>query len=369
MIKTVKEFFGSKDALIPKAAEINKELETIMIRNSLSELYEEQQNNNISILWKLAGVLYKGSISGVAYTAIIEPDNNDNKLFVSCAGNPPRYGWNYNQGNQESQEIKSIIEQALKYLNGEIDQFEIYKTLAILGNGLVIQAAFKEHKNLLQLSKNTKNAEEREKLKNQAKMFATVKDQAYQVDNRLSEDHFNQIPEGFEAIATKIIQKIFQGVTINDIQYAADKTIEIVPFKDEYYGIHVEAKGISYLREIYPNQEKFTVGLTTINENRFELAQSKFLEEAACCTGCSVEFKSLETVKSFEIFRMADYENKFPPSKDYKPSANVTNDEPVLIKYKKGIVEAISINEELLTTLQNQGYRDLLEVAGDTETY
>jgi hypothetical protein len=161
MIKTVKDFFGSQDALIPKAAEINKELETLMIRNSLNDLYEEQQNNNISILWKLAGVLYKGSISGVAYTAIIESDNNDNKLFVSCAGNPPRYGW------KDDKEIKSIIEQALKYLNGEIDQFAIYKTLAILGNGLVIQAAFKERKNLLQLSKDTENKEEREKLKNQ----------------------------------------------------------------------------------------------------------------------------------------------------------------------------------------------------------
>lgn len=363
MIKTVKGFFGSQDALIPKAAEVNKGLRTPMIRDPLSILYNEQQNNNISILWKLAGVLYKGSIAGVAYTAIIEPDNNDDKLFVSCAGNPPRYGWNDNQNNQE---IKVVIEKALQYLNGEIGQFEIYKTLAILGNGLVIQAAFKESANLFKLSKYTKNAEEREKLKSQAKMFDTVKNQAYK---GLSEDNFNSIPEGFEAIATKIIQKIFQDVTINDIQYAADKTIEIVPFKNEYYGIHVEAKGISHIREIHPDQKKFIVGLTTINENRFELAKPNFLEEAACCTGCSVEFKSLATVKSFEIFRMADYENKFPPSKDYKPSANVTNDELVLIEYKKGIVEAISTNDELLTTLQSQGYGDLLGVTVDVDTH
>jgi hypothetical protein len=196
-------------------------------------------------------------------------------------------------------------------------------------------------------------------------MFDKVKDQSYK---GLSEDNFNSIPEGFEGIATKIIQKIFQGVTINDIQYVADKTIEIVPFKNEYYGIHVEAKGISYLREIHPDQEKFIVGLATINENRFELAQSKFLEETACCTGCSVEFNSLKKVKSFEIFRMADYENKFPPSKDYRPSANVTNDEPVLIEYKKGIVDAISINDELFTTLKNQGYEDLL-VGSDVDTH
>ena len=125
MITIVRDFFGSQDALIPKAAEINQYLKTPMIRNPLSHLYEEQQNNNISILWKLAGILYKGSISGVAYTAIIEPDNNDNKLFVSCAGNPPRYGWNYNRDNQESQEIKSIIEQASKYLNGEIGRAHV----------------------------------------------------------------------------------------------------------------------------------------------------------------------------------------------------------------------------------------------------
>lgn len=335
------KLFGNENALLPIAAKVNQGLE-LDLGYVLADLTSNTKSK-VNSLAKLACILYKGNLGGVAYSAVVEDNDKANVLYISCAGNAPRLGW----ANKD--DIVVVLNAALDYLNNR-DVLKLFKTLAIKGNGLVIQHATDEQKRLNKLSKEENNPEAANQLKMQAKLFNTIKNKSYK---GLNDQDFNEIPEGFGTLIESIINKIFEGVEKEIILSALDKTIEIVPWENEYYGVHVEAKAVYYALCTNNQANSFTVGLVSINEDRFKFAKEGYEEQPGCCTGCYTEFSILKNIKNFNISRIADYKNKFPPSKDYKPSPNINNDE-ILKAYAKEIFSIIDNNQDLLKVIGDQ---------------
>jgi hypothetical protein len=330
--------FGNEGSLISVAAKVNQNIVDCDLQYKEQEL-DQTSLKDVQALAQLASLLFKGNLFGVAYTAVVRDYGQEDVLYVSCAGNPPRVGW------RNADEAREVLSVAGNYLYGNIKALDLFKILAIYGNGLLIQGVFSEQKRLTELSKKEDNPELKNILKEQAKFFNTIKNKAYK---NLSEDHFNQIPKGSEELAANIVSKILEGVEIQSIEVALSKKIEIVPWKNEYFGVHVEAKGLYHALKTNERASGFAVGLVSINEEKFGFyKEDKYKDLPGCCTGCFVEFKSLLDIKKIQVDRIADYLNKFPPDKSYKPSGSITEKEDTLKYYAKEIIGLIKESDQL----------------------
>ena len=110
-----------------------------------------------------------------------------------------------------------------------------------------------------------------------------------------------------------------------------NKNLIIVPYQQDYHGVHVEAKGVHYVHQ-QNDLNAFYLGLAQSNDDR----------DVGCCGACCVEFRLLEQGKNNQgqqitVYRTADYPAS-QPARGYKISPSIRDDDKESVKsvFNKG---------------------------------
>ncbi|WP_341793700.1 hypothetical protein [Rickettsia endosymbiont of Ceutorhynchus obstrictus] len=254
--------------------------------------------------------------SEIPYTAIIESRNNSDDLYISF----PEHSVNDNNNSMAQPEVQNLrndLQAVLNARNGNADELIRRK------KQLLLRACDADNEILKSIIRNelTENSD-------------AYSDRDIGYLNELVDRHHNLQDFTGHGISTerrnfinRFVQEHFDDFLneeeLNCIQNlnVSAKTLRIVPYQNNYNGVHVEAKGVHYITTHIPAQgQEFYTGLAKSDGNR----------QVGCCACCCLEFNILETRRPDEqkiiVHRTADYPENAPPGL-YNPSPNIHGNE------------------------------------------